>query len=193
MRERSIDEFEAIFQKASIPVFGVPEVKINRVSAVLKGDALDASSVSVATYLRDRFNAEGLLHWTERAERRVAAELAAAHQLQLCPEPFQSTVDLAEQVVQADPQMLLLPEPADLDFRVVRLDDLVEKVTAPVLILRTVIDQPAEMFRRVLRCLTGNFQTTRNFAYAFKLTEPDGVLELLHTVADTEIADVKDA
>ena len=55
------------------------------------------------------------------------------------------------------------------------------------------IGEPADVFRKILHSLTGNFQQTQNFAYSFTLAETDAALLLLHTIDSGELADVRDA
>ena len=63
MRENSLDEFESIFERASIPVLDITEIRIARIAAVLKNDPLDASVVALAGYLKERFDAVVRLHF----------------------------------------------------------------------------------------------------------------------------------
>ena len=56
MREKSLDEFESIFERASIPVLDITEIRIARIATVLKNDPLDASVVALAGYLKERFD-----------------------------------------------------------------------------------------------------------------------------------------
>lgn len=193
MRDRSIDEFESIFEKASIPVFEIPDVEIKNISAVLKGDPLDGAAIALAEYLKDRFAAEVLLHWSHRADRREVMALAERYEFQPAAQAFADTRQLIGQVDQADSHIVLLPEPSREEDRLLDLDPLVEELEPPVMILRSQIENPRQCFARVLRVLTGKFQHTRNFSYAFALTEPKGLLELLHTVHEEEIADVRGA
>ena len=68
MRERSLEEFESIFERASIPVLDIEPVRLARVSAVLEGHPLDASILSLASYLKAGFGAEVLLHWSKQVD-----------------------------------------------------------------------------------------------------------------------------
>jgi hypothetical protein len=79
MRDRAIDEFEAIFERAAVPVLDIQPLRLPRLSAVLMGDALDASILALAMYLRERFSASLRLHWptTVADAVRAAIEMGA--------------------------------------------------------------------------------------------------------------------
>ncbi len=50
MRDRSLDEFESIFEQASIPVLDIEDVAITRVGVMVKGQALDAVVLKLAAH-----------------------------------------------------------------------------------------------------------------------------------------------
>lgn len=187
MRDKAIDEFESIFERASVPVLDFEPLKLARISAVLKGNPLDAAIRGLCGYLRDRFNATVRLH--QPAGARIAPPTGEEAPAEL----FHSTAELLGQLSLADSQLVLIAEPADEAARVVDIDDLVRGAAPPVLIVRQPIANPADVFARILHSLTGNFQQTRNFSYSFALVERDGEILLLHVIDETEIGDICEA
>lgn len=191
MREKSLDEFESIFERASIPVLDITEIRIARIAAVLKNDPLDASVIALAGYLKERFDAEVRLHFVPGVD---ASGSAAASGFQATDTCFNSTAELVGQISIGRSQLIILPEPQTQGARVVDLLTMIEGAAPPVLLLRKPVESPESVFRRVLHALTGNFRLDRNFEYSFSLVaDQGGSLMLLHTVSDIEIDDVRDA
>ncbi|UCE61076.1 MAG: hypothetical protein JSU63_04865 [Phycisphaerales bacterium] len=193
MRERSLDEFESIFEQASIPVLNIANVDLARVSAVVKGDPLDESILDLASHLKTRFGSEVRVYRSTGADADTVFAAARKRSLSPAEEPFNSTAELVGQVSIERSQLVLFPEPADEAARTIDIDHLVQGAAPPVLLVRSPVDKPADVFGKILHSLTGNFQQTQNFAHSFTLAESGGVLLLLHTVTSDELADVRDA
>ncbi len=188
MREKSIEQFEALFERASIPVLHIERVPLARIAAVCKNDPLDASALRLARHLHARFGSRVDVFFSRRAGRKQIASAAAGFDLH--PEPFDSTAELVGQLTIAGSELLILPEPADAPARVVKLDELVLGSAPPVLVFRQPIDDPRAVFARILHTLSGNFTQTRNFSYSFTLVEDGGQIELLHVIDQTELEPV---
>lgn len=193
MRERAIDQFESIFERASIPVLDIREVALRRVSLVLKGDPLDESILKLADYLRLRFEATVCVHWPGTLAPRDASAVEEKYGFTRAAGPFESTPALIGQIALAHSRLVLIPEPRDEAARVVAQDALVEGTAAPVLLVRQPIEQPREVFRSILHSLSGNFQQTENFSYSFALVEEQGTLRLVHAIDRAEITAVREA
>ncbi|MFH1748702.1 MAG: hypothetical protein ABIG44_16835 [Planctomycetota bacterium] len=194
MLKRSLDEFEALFERASIPVLDIREIPLARIAVVLKGGPLDDSILSLAQYLRKRFTAEIQVHWPSGADPSVTLERARTIGLEPLAQPFASTAELVGQVSIQQRQLVIIPEPPGADRRVLDLDPLIQGTVPPVMLVRQPIAEPAAVFRRVLHSLTGNFRQTQNFAYSFSLVEDSGgELLLLHTIDEDDLLDVRDA
>ncbi len=191
MRERAIEEFESVFEQASIPVLDIEEIPIQRISAVLDGSDLDRTVLTLAEHLQQRFTAQVQLHWTDSA--RPAVQDATARGLDPQDKPFASTAELVGQNSNARAQLVLLPESPQEGERFLDLDQLVQGTRPPVLLLRRPIDEPRSLFRNILHSLTGNFRQKENFAYSFTLVDEQGSLLLLHTIDVQELEDVRDA
>ncbi len=193
MKERSIDEFESIFERASIPVLDIENVALKRASAILKGEPLDDTILLLASYLKKRFAAEVDVHFPAARDGEMVLKAARDRGLEPRTYPFVSTAELVGQVSIGRRQLVVMAEPVDESARVVDIDALVEGTAPPVLIVRQTIDKPAGVFANILHSLTGRFQQTQNFAYSFTLAERNARLELLHTVDQSEVEDVRDA
>jgi hypothetical protein len=211
VRERSLDEFESIFEQAAIPVLSIENVELARVSAVVRGNQLDASILELAGYLAARFGGKVQVHWPAGTDADKALEDARRRGLSSADHPFASTAELVGQVSISRSQLvltgikgvrnLLREAPSghskkkipDTFYLETDLDQLVQGAAPPVLLLREPIGEPADVFRKILHSLTGNFQQTQNFAYSFTLAETDATLLLLHTIDSDELADVRDA
>lgn len=194
MLERSLDEFEAIFERASIPVLDIRELQLARIAAVLKGGPLDDSVVGLAEYLKTRFGAEVRVHWPGGLDVTSTLDRADSAGLERSGRPFGSTAELVGQISIGRSQLILLPEPMDAQRRVLNLDLLIQGALPPIMLIREPIDEPQRVFRHVLHSLTGNFRQTQNFAYSFTLVEnAGGKLLLLHTIDESELEDVRQA
>lgn len=184
MRERAIEEFESIFERASIPVLDISELDIKRIAAVLTGAAADASVVELAAHLKTRFNADLRAHWAPDA--RPSLDAARDAGLTPAPDAFNTTAELVGRLSIERCQLVLLSVPEADRVTSVDIDPLVQGLRPPILIVRRPPDEPAAVFQTILHALTGNFRQTQNFAYSFTLINERGALKLLH------IIDVKD-
>ena len=98
MRERALDEFESIFEQASIPVFDIEEVALHRLVVVLEDCPLDDSLLAIAAHLKSRFGCEVHVF----TPRGVAPEPMRAKVEPMCfvlsERTFSSTAELVGQV-----------------------------------------------------------------------------------------------
>ena len=193
MRARAIDQFESIFERASIPVLDIKEIALRRISLILKSDPLDESILKLGSYLATRFGAEVRVHWPPSVDERLVSAAEREHGFVPASAPFESTAALIGQVALAHSRLVLIPEPEDEGARTVEKNALVEGSTPPVLLVRRRIAQPRVVFERILHSLSGNFQQTANFSYSFTLVEEHGTLQLLHAIDKDDIAAVREA
>ncbi|RJP33394.1 MAG: hypothetical protein C4547_12475 [Phycisphaerales bacterium] len=194
MRDKSIDEFQAIFERASIPVLDIRELRLARAAVALKGDSLDASALAVAAYLRRRFQTQIRAYWSASAARSATLEAARGAGCDVHPRGFGSTEELVGQIsIERGLQLVILPEPPDDARRVVDLDPVVEAAPPPILLIRRPVEDPSAVFRRILHSLSGNFRQTRNSEYSFSLVEDGGHVLLLHTIDESDLAGVREA
>lgn len=193
MRDNSLDEFESLFEQASIPVLNIEDVALARITAVMTGGSLDKSISRIAQYLNVRFNSDVAVHRAVSVDADSAADVAKEHGFELQPDPFASTAELVGQIAIARSQLLLSPRPSGESAVAVDLDAVVQGTAPPVLVIQNPVEEPASIFRHVLHSVSGNFRQTQNFAYSFTLVEDQGRLLLLHVVEQSELDDVRDA
>lgn len=192
MREESIDEFESIFERASIPVFDIPEVPLTDIAIVLDGAEPDTSVAVLGAYLKGRFGSRVRVHWPAAVPRQTAVDIAEKNGLEAAEGPHESTLELVHQLNASQCALILLSEGKGPGGDVATLDHLVEAAKAPVLIVRKTIAEPESVFANVLHSLTGNLKNIDNLAYSFTLAEDQGSLVLVHTVEEAEVGDVRD-
>jgi len=193
LREDAIDEFESIFERASIPVLDVQEVRLERIAVVLKGHPLDGSILRLASELKQRFSASISAHGVDTDKGRAALDAARESGFEASPTAFRSTAELVGQISVGCAQLVLIPEPGDLPESLVDKNDLVRGSAPPILLVRKPIDDAATVFQNVLHSLSGNFRQTQNFAFSFALTAGGGRLFLLHAIDENEVLHVRDA
>jgi len=140
MRERSLDEFESIFEQASIPVLDIRTVPLTRISAVLAGGPLDASVLALAARLNRRLGSEVRVHWPAATTLDCVQKLAHDAGIKTERLPFASTAELVGQISIARSRLLLLPVPEDETAKQIDLDEVVGATVPPVLIIRTAVE-----------------------------------------------------
>lgn len=192
MRDRQIEQFEALFERASIPVLDIPELELTRLSAILKGSSLAESVLQVAAHLAGRHKVEVKLHYGSSAEGELSSR-ATQHGYQLEDSPFTDTSQLIEQISSFDPQLVIVPVPAETELQMIDINRLVEGIKPPILLIRQEIADGGQIFKQILHCLTGNFQQTENFSHSFRLVAEAGEVLLLHVINHEELDDVRDA
>ena len=192
MRERSLDQFESIFERASIPVLDIRELELRRVAAVLRGGALEASILRLGGYLHERFGAAVQVQWDAALDDAEVAREVQALGLERASGPFGSTAELVGRIGIGRSQLVLLPDPEEA-ATAIEIDALVQGAAPPVLLVREPIEQAPAVFRRILHSLTGNFRQTQNFAHSFALVEEGGSILLLHTIDRSQLQEVRDA
>jgi len=198
LRDKSLDEFESIFEKASIPVLDIQEIAIRRVCALVLGGQLDESILALAEYFQDRFHANISICYADSAETDKVLKTAKQKNMVPLQKSFSSMSELVGQLVLQKCDLILAPEPDQVEAGgqcpPYELDTLIEALTPPVLLVRNPMTEPAGTFRRILHSLTGNFQQTQNFEYSFTLVDDEnGELMLLHVIDQEEMQGVRNA
>ena len=191
MREDSLEEFEAVFEHASIPVLDVKKVTFERILVVLQGTALDRSAARLATYLAGRFGGTATALYREESAWAAVESGGLTPGMARVEGPFQSTPELLGQISMARPDLVLFPVNAGDDGGV--MDEIIRFADPPVLLIRDEVAEPERVFGRILHSLTGNFQQSENFNCPFSLVKPSGEILLLHAIEQSEIEDVNEA
>ena len=179
MRERALQQFESIFERAAIPVLDVEHIPLTRIAVVHSNYLADEAADAIGQHLAERFSG---------TVRSFAPSEAGPADL-----TFTSTAELIGQLRLERIDLVILSLPPEVDQQMVGLDDLVLGTAVPILVVRKQILDPASVFRSILHSLHGNFQQTENFSHSFSLAAPQGTLTLLHTIDQEEIGDVREA
>jgi hypothetical protein len=190
MREESIEEFESIFEQASIPVLKIEHVVPQRMSVVLTDGALDQSLIGVAAALQKRFQPETTVY-SYKGEAGESAGSLVGDGVSVDSDPVKTTAELVGRISIARSQLVLLALSKEGQYP--DIDHIVQGTSPPVLIIREPVAEPGKVFHRILHSLSGNFQQSKHFSYSFSLAQSGGSLTLLHTIEQDEILDVRDA
>ncbi|MCH7958809.1 MAG: hypothetical protein IID08_01670 [Candidatus Hydrogenedentes bacterium] len=192
MYESSIDEFEALFERASIPVFDLPHVALKSIAFVPDGSDVDRSCVALLGSLKNRFDAEVQVYRDPCVDPEYTAALATAHSFKVAGESYLTPKELTAALNKGGHDLILLTESDTSESHAATLDELVQHAHVPVLVVRTPIEAPEDVFTKVLHSMTGNLESINHLAYSFSLVEDGGALMLLHTVEHTELEDLRD-
>ncbi|MCH7960396.1 MAG: hypothetical protein IID08_09700 [Candidatus Hydrogenedentes bacterium] len=192
MYESSIDEFEALFERASIPVFDLPHVALKSIAFIPDGSDVDRSCVALLSSLKDRFGAEVQVYRDPCVDSEYTATLATEHSFKVAGESSSTSAALAVALNDGGHDLVVLTGTGTTERDVAMLDELVQHAYAPVLVVRTPIETPKAVFTKVLHSLTGNLESINHLAYSFSLVEDGGALMLLHTVEHRELDDLRD-
>lgn len=189
MKSKSFDEFESLFERASIPVFDIPPLALQNIAVVLEGAELDNPMLELANHLGLRFQADTIAYRPNRIGQDQADCDVRKHHIKLASQGFESCEALCGQLNNAQTGLVIYGTGADDEADV---DCLVFGCNAPILILRQPLDNPSAVFSRVLHSLTGNLTGIRNLAYSFNLVHSGGELVLMHTIEEGEIDELRD-
>jgi len=190
VRDHSIEEFESLFSKASIPIFDIPKIEFRRVALILTGASLDAVVLQAGKYLHGRFGAAFSVHWKEAVDADMIESISQRPAFTLEPHPFTTETSLIQQVASSVCQLVVFPFDVNDASPVVSATRLIEDLAPPVLLMTS----PFREFTKTLHCLTvGDIENIRNFAYSFNLVETNGELLLLHVIEESDIEQVAQA
>ena len=192
MREFELDEFESLFERASIPVFDIAGVELASIAAIMCGQQLDHSIVALAAYLAKRFGGKTTVYSPVGISSEAGARFLQEQGHGTAGEQFDSPEELAGRLDETACELVLLPEPDAQGERVSILDELARLATVPILIVRNPIAQARDVFKNVLHSLTGNLEQIEHLAYSFHLVEDHGKLVLLHIVELEDLDDVRE-
>jgi len=201
MKERDLDEFESLFQRAIVPTIEVEKIDISDV--IVLADFSDRAEAcgKVAADLRERFGARVsvrfLLHPAEHAhegdararmerigggERRIVEGDPVAHLREICEEEKPSLI--------IAPAPLHLREEAGDDLALgTFVDTLLVATAIPTLLIRGPAD--GAIFDRILAKIPGGrHELIEQFSFAFALCRPGGLIRLLHVVEEARLKEL---
>ena len=188
MRDSALDEFGSLFERASIPVFDIPEESLSKIGIVLTGGVADTSVAKLGAFLEERFSASISLYCGSGCSGSSFVSKETGWEAV----GYSTTAALVEGLECSQSQLVLFSEVSSEGKGGGELDELVEALAAPVLIVREPLNDPGKVFEHVLHNLTGSLKQIRNLAYSFSLVADEGELMLLHVIAAEELEDVRD-
>jgi len=191
MREHSLDEFESLFERASIPVFDIPDLELANIAAVISQTDLDYSVLGLAQYFKARFNSEVQVYWPTKVNEQHNIDMARKYNLSPAS-AYGAVEDLVAALAAESCRLLIWPISESNEVAEGELDTLVQSAEPPIFIVRQQIPQPSRVFIRVLHSLCGSLERVQHLAYSFSLVADQGLLVLMHTIEEHEIEEVRD-
>jgi len=192
-RERQLDEFESIFQRAVVPTIEVEKIEIERIVVLHDFSDRGPACVAAADELRHRFEAS-VSHRFLLRDRDAAFEADAREKLAAAGAPDGEIVrgDPAAHVAQVAetdrPSLIIASAPllahesseeAAVAGRFI--DALLVATPIPTLLMRSA--WRGSVFERILAKIPGGrHDLIEQFSFAFALCRPGGQLRLLHIV-----------
>jgi nucleotide-binding universal stress UspA family protein len=183
MKERDLDEFESIFQRAIIPTIEVDRIAIPDIVVLADASETAAACGRIAQHLRDRFRSRVCVHYLKNPgdlpadDHRVVEGDPLAHLRRITDEE--------------KPSLIIAPAPLHIGDRDDEgLGDLVDALlvatSIPTLLVRGTPD--ASIFQRILAKIPGGrHDLIEQFSVAFALCGAGGTIRLLHIVNEQDV------
>ena len=172
MKERDLDEFESLFQRAIIPTIEVSKIVLPEIVVLADGSATAAACDGIAEHLRQRFGS--------RVEKNDIREWS---------DPL---AQIRRITGKGKPSLVIAPAPLRLrddEDHVVgeMVDALLVATSIPTLLVRGTPD--ASLFERILAKIPGGrHELIEQFSVAFALCTAGGTIRLLHIVNERDLA-----
>jgi nucleotide-binding universal stress UspA family protein len=183
MKERDLDEFGSIFQRAIIPTIEVDRIAIPDIVVLADASETAAACGRIAQHLRDRFRSRVCVHYLNNPgdlpadDHRVVEGDPLAHLRRITDEE--------------KPSLIIAPAPLHIGDRDDEgLGDLVDALlvatSIPTLLVRGTPD--ASIFQRILAKIPGGrHDLIEQFSVAFALCGAGGTIRLLHIVNEQDV------
>ena len=216
MDERSIDEFESLFESAIRPSVEIEPVEWTRILVSLDGSNRMGTATAVALHLAQRVKVpvrflstlrmwqgedeatskKTLQEWLDVALRKASDVGVQASGITVHGHPGDAIVT----EVESEPcSLLIAPTPHGEDDLLdrttlgVTVDHLLTKLEVPMLLIKEALDNPEQVFAQILMYVPGSFEIGPHFSIPFGMVEASGQLELLHVVDEADIRRVAQA
>jgi len=183
MKERDLDEFGSLFQRAIIPTIEVSRIAIPSIVVLADGSETATACGRIAQHLRARFRSRVSVHYL-----RDLGDLAADDHRVVEEDPLAHLRHITEE---EKPSLIIAPAPLHLDGRNDGgLGDLVDALlvatSIPTLLVRGTPD--ASIFQRILAKIPGGrHDLIEQFSVAFALCGAGGTIRLLHIVNEQDV------
>jgi hypothetical protein len=183
MKERDIDEFESLFQRAIIPTIEVSRIAIPDIVVLADGSATADACARIAQHLRGRFRSRVCVHYL-----RNPGDLPADDHRVVEGDPLKHLRHITDE---EKPALIIAPAPLHLeDSEDPGLGDLVDALLVataiPTLLVRGTPDE--SIFQRILAKIPGGrHDLIEQFSVAFALCGAGGTIRLLHIVNEHDV------
>ena len=184
MKERDLDEFGSLFQRAIIPTIEVSRIVIPDIVVLADGSETAKACGRIAQHLRDRFRSRVCVHYL-----RNPGDLPADDHHVVEGDPLAHVRHITEE---EKPSLIIAPAPLHMGERDDRggLGDLVDALlvatSIPTLLVRGTPD--ASIFQRILAKIPGGrHDLIEQFSVAFALCGAGGTIRLLHIVNEQDV------
>jgi len=201
MRERELDEFGSLFQRAVIPTIEVEKIAIDDIVVLADFSERAAACGRVAAELKRRFGARVSVRFLlspgeedqEATARRLMDAVAGDEHRLVEGDPLAHLEEITER---EKPSLILAPAPLDLSGEPAAgealgrfVDDLLVATAIPTLLIRKPVD--GSIFRRILATIPGGRpDLIEQFSFAFALCPPGGHIRLLHVLEQDRLAEL---
>lgn len=188
MKERDLDEFGSIFQRAIIPTIEVSRIAIPDIVVLADGSETAAACGRIAQHLRDRFGSRVCVHYL-----RNPGDLPADDHRVVEGDPLAHLRHITDE---EKPSLIIAPAPLHLDDADdgglgELVDALLVATSIPTLLVRGTPD--ASLFQRILAKIPGGrHELIEQFSVAFALCGAGGTIRLLHVVNEQDVQRLAD-
>ncbi|MHC4550566.1 MAG: hypothetical protein ACYTEZ_17525 [Planctomycetota bacterium] len=199
MKERDLDEFGSLFQRAIIPTIEVSAIEIREIVVLADFSARAAACGRLARHLGERFQARVsvrfLLHPRDHRHQgeaqRLVEEIPADTRQLVAGDPIAHLRQVTEE---EKPSLIVAPAPLHLHEETPEaaalgriIDALLVATSIPTLLVRGTPDD--SLFRRILAKIPGGrTDLIEQFSFAFALCPAGGTIRLLHVVEEGDLA-----
>ena len=208
MDERTLNEFESLFEASVKPTVEITPIAWSRIVVALDGSERGASALAVALHLAKRVGCPvhtvAVRAALEGEETDALQASLQAHHDQAQAQAQQAGVASDGQVtvgspgevlletLKTDTSLIVIPTPhggqtAGQNSLGSTVDHLLKITDTPALLIKAPVADPANVFQKVLAYIPGGFEVGPHFSIPFGLVEPSGSLQLMHVINRDEI------
>lgn len=200
MKDRDLDEFGSLFERAVIPAIEVSRVEIPDIVVLADFSDRTPSCAALAAELAARFgsrvSARFLLRYADEEHlaeaERILQRIEAAERRVIAGDPLEHLMEIAEE---ERPSLIVAPgglrgHGAGDDGTSGRfVEALLVSTDTPVLLVRAPLE--GSTFDRILAKVPGGrTEMIAEFSFAFALCRPGGLIRLLHVIEEERLQEL---